>query len=376
MESKLACSEVVQRRKEIREQTGDVVEYVLKFKDILSKHQLHALVLLHIQKPVHLCRLVRMPFRNVQELINNPVYREFLIPKKNGRDREICAPDTVLRKIQKRINYFLQAYYLWIKPSAAYGFVINPHYMGSFCNIVENAKHHAGKKYVFNIDLKDFFGSITAKQVKQLFLSDLFDYNEEIAMALTFLTTYKGKLPTGAPTSPVIANFMCYNLDAQLSAMATQHGFTYTRYADDLTFSANEKFSDEMKTEIAELIRLNSFSVNEKKVYQKMFFQQQKVTGLVVNEKVNVNRKFIRKVRAMIHDVQIHGMDAAVLNHFNISIPVTVELRVKFISRLEGYLSFIGQVRGKGDFLYLRYKVAFDKMFEAKWKRETEEEFK
>jgi len=367
--------DIQQRRKEIRAHPGDVVNYVLQFKDVLAKHELHALALLHIHKPTHLCRMVRMPFSKVQDIINQPGYRQFLIPKKKGKPRKICAPDTVLRKTQKHINYFLQAYYLWIKPPAAYGFVINPHYLGTFCNIVENARHHTGKKYVFNIDLKDFFDSITAKQVKELFLSDLFDYNEEIATALTFLTTYKGKLPTGAPTSPVLANFMCYRLDAQLSALATQYGFTYTRYADDLTFSGNEKLSDEVKMKIIELIQQNSFTVNGKKVYQRMFFQQQKVTGLVVNEKVNVDRKFIRKVRAMIHDVQLNGMDAAVMNHYNITTPVTVELRAKFISRLEGYLSFIGQIRGKRDLLYLRYKTAFDNFFITEGQGESDEEY-
>jgi RNA-directed DNA polymerase len=366
--------DIKQRRQEIRAHSGDVVKYVLQFKDVLAKHELHALALLHIQKPAHLCRMVRRPFCDVQELINHPGYREFLIPKKKGRARKICAPDTVLRKAQKHINYFLQAYYLWIKPPAAYGFVINPHYLGTFCNIVENARQHTGKKYVFNIDLKDFFDSITARQVKELFRSDLFDYNEEIASALTFLTTYKGRLPTGAPTSPVLANFVCYRLDAELSALATQYAFTYTRYADDLTFSSNEKLSDEVKMKITELIHQNSFTVNEKKVYQKMFFQQQKVTGLVVNEKVNVDRKFIRKVRAIIHDVQLNGMDAAVMNHYNTTTPVTVELRAKFISRLEGYLSFIGQVRGKGDLLYLRYKTAFDNFFELSVRNDKEEE--
>src|SRR5690606_22088658 len=109
--------------------------------------------------------------------------------KKQKGKRRICAPDERLKIIQKQLNFFLQAYYLSVKPNEVHGFIINPKYLEGKCNIVENAKMHTGKKYVLNIDLKDFFPSISAGRVMEVFTSHFFAFNEQIATALTLLTT-------------------------------------------------------------------------------------------------------------------------------------------------------------------------------------------
>ncbi|MCY7362252.1 MAG: reverse transcriptase family protein, partial [Ignavibacteria bacterium] len=282
------------------------------------KHELNSLLLLTIETPIDLCRFLKTSFLQLSDEINNPVYHHYTIPKKKGGEREIFAPSKNLKRLQKRLNYFFQAYYLWIKPDAVHGFVVNPHYMGTYCNIVANAAAHTQKKYVLNIDMKDFFPSISALRVKNIFTSANFNFNEQIATALTLLTTYEGKLPIGAPTSPVISNFICLKLDNDLKLFCEENHLTFTRYADDLTFSWDDIISDDDILDIYSLIKKNNFQVNEKKLRLKTSNRKQTVTGLTVNDKVNVDRRLLKKIRAMLHDVSTNGIAMATRSHFKL----------------------------------------------------------
>src|SRR5690606_17442000 len=199
--------------------------------------------------------------------------------------------------------YFLQAYYLCIKPTAVFGFVINPHYLGHACHIAENAKMHTDKKHVLNIDLKDFFPNISASRVQSVFKSSYFNFDAPMATALTLLTTYQGKLPTGAPTSPVLSNFVCLKLDADLKNFCETKALQFTRYADDLTFSSHHQISTDTVLDLINLIKKNGFEINDKKLRLQSSNRKQVVTGLTVNQKVNVDRKLLKKVRAMLHDL-------------------------------------------------------------------------
>jgi len=286
-------------------------------------------------------------------VINEPIYLLCIINKKRGGKRTIFAPGWSLKYIQKRLNAHLQAYYLWIKPSEVHGFVLNPRYLGAPCNIVANARVHTGKKHVLNIDLKDFFPGISAKRIKELFTSPYFKFNEQIAIALTLLTTYKAILPTGAPTSPVLSNFVCLKLDAELRSFCQKNNLFYTRYADDLTFSSNIFIPQDTIQNIKQLITANGFEVNEKKVRLQGSNRKQSVTGITVNDKVNVDRKLLKKIRAMLHDITVNGLDVATQRHFKLKDVHDIPLwRNYLMNRLEGYINFVGQVRGKDDALY------------------------
>lgn len=339
--------------------------YLGKSMENFKKHELNALYFLSIEKPAELTRFFKTSFFQLEETLNNPPYNNYTIKKKRGGTRQIFAPDKHLKGIQKQLNYFLQAYYLWIKPCEVNGFVVNPHYLGTHCNIVENAKVHVKKKYVLNIDLKDFFPSISAGKVKEIFSSTYFNFNEQISTALTLLCTYEGKLPIGAPTSPVISNFICIQLDADLITFCKQNNLSFTRYADDLTFSSNDAISDDNTLDIINLIKKNQFEINEKKLRLKTSNRKQTVTGLTVNEKVNVDRKLLKKIRAMLHDLTANGMTASVQKHFKLA-NIEQRHKVTFINRLEGYINFVGQVRGKSDSLYIKHKTAFDDVFEQR----------
>ena len=333
-------------------QSSSIFKSLHQFKN----HELNSLLFLSIEKPIDLCKLLKTPFYELEQVLNNPIYQRFLIPKKKGGSREILAPTAELKRIQKRLNYYLQAYYLWIKPEHVHGFVINPHYLGKNCNIVANASHHTGKKYLLNLDLKNFFPGITADRVRDLFKSEIFGFNDHIAYAITFLTTYKGLLPTGAPTSPAISNFICQQLDFDLIRFSEDHHLTYSRYADDLSFSSNESITESLIEEIKILIVSNKFKINKQKTHLAPKHRKQTVTGITVNEKVNVNRKLLKKTRAMLHDLTVNGVESAACHHFNTPLPVNPELTAKFMNRLAGYINFTGRVKGKSDILYLKFK--------------------
>ena len=330
---------------------NEFITYFIKWPSGLNLYEKNAIKLLMVITPYQLSHFLESNFFDIQSLINYPNYISFKIPKKKGGTRTIFAPDGKLKDVQKRLNFYLQAYYFCIKPTESHGFVIHPKSMHLSCNIVENAKMHVNKKHVLNIDLKDFFPSISALRVKELFMSPLFDYSEQIATALALLTTYKGNLPIGAPTSPVISNFICMQLDADLIDFALTNQLSYSRYADDLTFSSNSKIEKETILGIRELIEQNKFKVNEKKFRLQTSNRKQTVTGITVNEKPNVDRKLLKKIRAMLFDWKKRGLLLATYAHFpysNYGKDID-KLQKQFINRLNGYINFVGQVRGKND---------------------------
>jgi RNA-directed DNA polymerase len=211
---------------------------------------------------------------------------------------------------------------------------------------------HTGKKTVLNIDLENFFPSISAKTVKNIFSNAPFNFNNQISTALALLFTYKGKLPQGAPTSPVISNFVCLQLDHDLITWSRMNNINYSRYADDLTFSADTFISQEKQQEIRQIINKFHFVVNEKKWRQRAKNRKQTVTGLTVNSKVNVDRRYLKKVRAMLHDLSANGIEIATINHLRLDEKASKEQERKFLFRLQGSIGFIGQVRGKSDAIY------------------------
>lgn len=327
----------------------------------INRYQINIIKLLMVDTPARLSHLLEKHIFDLQLLINEPKYISFKILKSKGGYRTIFAPNGQLKHVQKILNYYLQAYYLYIKPKEIHGFVIHPKSMHLNSNIVENAKMHTHKKYVLNIDLKDFFPSISSFLVKEMFMSFPFEYTEQIATALALLTTYEGKLPIGAPTSPVISNFICKQLDADLIDFAAKNQLTYSRYADDLTFSSNLQIESESIVGIRELIEKNRFMINEKKFRLQSSNRRQTVTGITVNEKVNVNRKLLKKIRAMLHDWSTRGLLLATYSHFcysNYGKDID-KLQQQFVNRLSGYINFVGQVRGKNDLIYLRFKAQY-----------------
>lgn len=157
-------------------------------------------------------------------------YCVFMIPKNKTGSREISAPITPIKIIQRKLNQVLQTVY---KPSnAVHGYI-----KGINRGIISNAKPHVKAGVVLNIDLKDFFPYINFGRVQGLFKHAPYNFNDEVSKTLAKICCYKQSLPQGAPTSPIISNMICSRMDRQLSKLARDNDCIYTRYADDITFS-------------------------------------------------------------------------------------------------------------------------------------------
>lgn len=230
-------------------------------------------------------------------------YYTFSIDKKNGGKRIINAPCSELKTIQKILAKALYEYQISIfqneniKLNISHGFVKNK-------SIFTNAQIHINKKYVFNIDLKNFFESFHFGRVLGYFEKNkFFEFSHEVAIIIAQLTCFEGKLPQGAPSSPIITNLICQILDFRLLNIARAFRLDYTRYADDLTFSTNDKnFIDKYNNfylSIKKEIQKFGFSINEQKMHLQYKDSRQTVTGLVVNKKTNIHREYYRLTKAM-----------------------------------------------------------------------------
>ena len=256
-------------------------------------------------------------------------WREFSIPKRSGGVRQIIAPRSPLKQIQK---WILSNILMKVKGGTtqyAYGFVKGK-------SIVDNAKPHVGKKIILNIDIKDFFPSIKIKRVEHLFRS--FGYTWRLSKLLAGLCTFKGFLPQGAPTSPAISNMICRKLDLRLAKFCEKHDLTYTRYADDITISGNYDVL-KFKNVIMSIIEDEGFKVSHKKLRVTGRGKAQIVTGLVVNEKINIRRNEIKTLRAIIHNCKKKG----VLEH--IKKRDDIKNKLNFANWLYGKIGIVHMVR-------------------------------
>ena len=249
----------------------------------------------------------------IHQIDDGAKYTEFEIPKKSGGTRKISAPIVKLKAVQVRLADLLYDCVdeinreNGVKSHVSHGFR-----RGS--SIFTNADQHTGKKYVFNIDLDEFFPSINFGRVKGFFeKNNHFKLKSPVAIAIAQLCCNKGILPQGSPTSPVISNLIGHILDMRLVKLAEHFGCTYTRYADDITFSTNKrKFpralakpklfdSDDWSVgkELRRTVERSGFSINVKKTRMQYHYSRQVVTGLTVNKKPNVDKIYYKKVRAM-----------------------------------------------------------------------------
>ena len=220
-------------------------------------------------------------------------YTRFKKKKSCGDLRIVAAPKEPLKKVQKQI---VKKFLLEIPlPDECTGFRPG-------MSILSNALPHCQKRFVFNTDLEDFFGSISSERALGLFLRLGFSF--PVACVLTELTTYIGCLPQGAPSSPYLANLVSYSMDADLAQYCKNNDWSYTRYCDDITISGNSNFSlADMRT-ISDIVEVEGFRLNIKKTRFHRHNSKQVVSGLVVNDKPNLPRSKRRLIRAMFHQAQ------------------------------------------------------------------------
>ena len=225
-------------------------------------------------------------------------YGNFKIRKKSGGIREINAPRVFLKVIQR----FLLDYYLVALPTHS-----SVHSFTKSKSIADNARIHAKKKFVGTIDIENYFGSITEEHIVNLLKSNR--YFEGEPKLIADICTKDGVLPQGAPTSPILSNALLFSFDEAMSKYADESGLTYSRYADDLTISGDDrdKVKDALEKIEHELRVGYSFKINESKKRIVSFNSRQVVTGLVVNEKAQPPRKKRHQIRAAFHNAEKKG---------------------------------------------------------------------
>ena len=293
-------------------------------------------------------------------------YSSFDIKKKSGGVRHIDAPRRGLMNILYYLNKIFQAIYT--PSSTAMGFAQGK-------SVVDNAQCHVGKNYVFNIDLKDFFPSITQPRVWKRLQLDPLNIPQPIANVMAGLCCMKKSnedgifsyiLPQGAPTSPIITNMICDKLDRRLKGLATRFHLTYTRYADDITFSSNHHVyteGGEFRKELKRIITAQGFSINEKKTRLQKKGDRQEVTGLIVNEKTNVARKYVREVRSLLYIWERYGYIVAngrFQPHYKQEKGYVKKGNPCLENVISGKLQYLKMVKGESDSVYTALQNRFD----------------
>lgn len=301
---------------------------------------------------------------------NTRRYTNFPILKKSGGYRLISAPNKRLKHILYYVNTILKAMY---QPSEyAMGFVEGR-------SVVDNARKHTRKNYVFNIDLENFFSSIEKARVWARLQLKPFFFPRKIADIIAGLCCIKITsdgvdryvLPQGAPTSPLLTNAICDNLDKKLAKLARRYNLTYTRYADDITFSSPHnvyKNDGDFRKELSRIIDGQHFKINTNKTRLQKRDMRQEVTGLVVNDKVNITRHYVNELRNILYIWKKYGHDEA-SNRFNAyykdrkgHVKKGVPLMENVIS---GKLQYLKMVKGDEDNVYITLQSCFDKLGDA-----------
>ena len=327
---------------------------------------------LAMQSPHDVAALFGMDYESLAKCIygtdDRHRYVAFEIPKRRGGVRTISAPCSKLKTIQRALSDVL--YDIYVPRPSAHGFVRER-------NTMTNASRHMNKQLILNVDLKDFFGSIHFGRVKRLFMATPFSFPENVATVLAQICCFKNSLPQGAPTSPIIANMIARRLDGELQDLARRCNATYTRYADDLTFSLTcsvHRLPTGLGVTgagatlpgpaLVHIISANGFEIHPEKTRLASRANRMEVTGITVNEFPNVPRQYIRRLRSMLHAYERFGVEAA-----------GREFHEKYDARhrasgspksmlavIQGKLSYLRQVRGPADPMFLSLAARYNAM--------------
>ncbi|MFA5060497.1 MAG: TIR domain-containing protein [Candidatus Omnitrophota bacterium] len=333
-----------------------------------------------LQSNYDLANLLEIPYAHLTYYLygikEERKYTQIQIPKRRSGSRTISIPSDGLKIIQGKLNQIFQAVYV---PR----FCVFSYIKGG--DIVKNARKHSGRKYVFKIDLENFFPSINFWRVRGMFKANPYSKNDEISTALAKLCCLKDELPQGAPTSPIISNMICRKMDSELIGLARENRCDYTRYADDLVFSTSlrnfpvdiavvksgEVFPGE---ELVNVITGNFFKINLNKVRLQTANRRQIVTGLVTNKIVNVKRNYLNQIRAMIHAWDKFGFNEAekVFQDKFDKYRAVFKALPSFRWVVGGKIEFVGFVRGRESKVYRLLKYQFRKLIARDFPGERE----
>ena len=290
-------------------------------------------------------------------------YKTFHIPRRNGgRERRIEVPVPTLKYIQRLIHESL---------TRVYGPHPDVHGFLPERSIVTNAQKHLGCRYVLNIDLVDFFPSITRQRIFGRLVAAPYSFNARVANLIASLSTnVYSQLPQGSPSSPVIANIVAAKLDTDLAQLCGPLRCRYTRYADDITISTSRgELSPELARypnargtgqvvigdKLTTLIEDNGFRINDRKSRLQSYWTRQMCTGLVVNgTHVSPPKSYIRRLRSLVDHWRKNGwQDAAEVLHSKENRPLFND-REDLVNHVIGRIGYLKMVRGQDDLISQR----------------------
>lgn len=305
-------------------------------------------------------RLLRADPVHLALLAEDPKYKSYRIPKKRpGTFRYIEDPEPKLKRVQRRLNTYLQAVYYFHREPGAYGFLSNPADDPAPRTILTNAQRHLGCSYLMNVDMKDFFHLIDYERVREMYAAPLLNFPKNLARMLAQLGTYRERLPMGAPTSPILSNLASIPLDQDLENFAETRGWTYTRYADDLTFSSKHspiKFDD--LAAVNEWITAYDYQLNPNKtIIYGPEAKDKEVTGLIVGEtEVQLATEYVTSLKKAIQKLS-EVIDAKYV------MPAGRLSKTPWVTEIEqqvrGRLAFASQILAEDDDLRIDLETAF-----------------
>jgi RNA-directed DNA polymerase len=292
------------------------------------------------------------------------MYQHFSIAKGPNKVRMISAPDERLKSLQRKLAGKLAELYRARNP--VHGFVADR-------SIKTNALAHMPRRFVVNIDLKDFFPTISQNRIEGM-LSSL-GIDARVAEIFARICCNNGHLPQGAPSSPLLSNMICFRLDKELMGIAKEARCIYTRYADDITLSSHQpptalfavslpqagRFSpDLLGSKLRNVIQQNGFIINPDKVHYADRHSRRIVTGLKINELLNVDRRYVRNIRAALHSVETLGIEDAEKKFQEKHGGCT-----SLAAHLRGKISFLIHIKGHSDPVVRSMALRFNKSFNA-----------
>jgi retron-type reverse transcriptase len=289
-------------------------------------------------------------------------YKEVPISKRRGGKRILLIPEPRLKFLQRIVLKLLYPLYTFRMP--VHGFVPGR-------GVISNANAHQKRNYVLNLDIDNYFGSISRRRIVGLFRA--LGFEPDLTSALCAICVTRNQLPQGAPTSPLLANMITYRLDRDIMTFAKLHRLRYTRYADDITLSSHvpplalfrsntlvdgklilEQLSDELRF----VFLSNGFNINSRKIWFAGPRFRKEVTGLIVNDFTNVKRKFIRDLRATLHKIETIGI-AAAQKEYEEKYGGTRSLETV----VRGKIEWISQVRGRNFSAYRTLAKSFNRLY-------------
>mgnify|MGYP002768808661 FL=1 len=292
------------------------------------------------------CKDDKKYIKTIYSISNNieKNYKIYKIKKRNGKYRTIYEPNTILKQIQKQIltnilnnkaiSKYAKAYHKGIK-------------------LKDNAITHVNKEIILKLDIKNFFENISFVDVYNSCFSIEY-FPKSVGMILTFLCTYEDHLTQGSPTSAYISNLVMKEFDESLGDWCELMNISYTRYSDDMTFSG--KFNpSELIIKVRKMLYKLGLELNNDKIHIVHKSSSQNVTGIIVNEKMQVSIKYRNKIRQEIYYIKKFGLISH-LKKRKISID-----KEKYLNMLYGRILYVLQIN-ENDNKFIEYKLFIEKL--------------